>query len=297
MGGDVTAESELGKGSTFTVRLPARVTLADPSTVGDPGTPGGTGRNRTVLVIDDDPGARELMTRLLAKEGFHVLTAPDGEEGLRLARQVRPDLITLDVVMPRVDGWSVMTALKSDPDLADIPIVLLTVCDNHNLGFAMGAAEYLTKPIDRGRLSAVLKKYRDRCRKCSALVVEDDEVTRRMLRDMLEQEGWSVAEAGDGRSALASMAREPRADLARPDHVGDGRLRVRRDVARERVVADRPGRRRHIQGHRSGGPVEAQRRGEEDPVEGGIQPRGAAPRGAAGRGYVRGTLQAWEPGP
>ena len=99
-----------------------------------------------------------------------------------------------------------MTALKSDPDLADIPIVMLTVSDDRNLGFAMGAAEYLTKPIDRGRLSAVLKKYRDRCRKCSALVVEDDEVTRRMLRDMLEQEGWSVAEAGDGRSALAAMA-------------------------------------------------------------------------------------------
>jgi PAS domain S-box-containing protein len=207
MGGELIAESEPGKGSTFTVRLPARVGPADSSRSDVPVRQAGADHAQTILVIDDDPTVRGLMTRLLSREGFCVVTAADGEEGLRLARQSPPDLITLDIMMPRVDGWDVMATLKSDPVLADIPIFLVTVDDNRNLGFAMGAAEYLTKPIDRGRLSTVLKKYRNPCRKCSALVVEDDEATRRMIRHVLEQEGWSVTEAEDGRSALASMAR------------------------------------------------------------------------------------------
>ena len=106
----------------------------------------------TVLVIDDEAAVRDLMQRFLTKEGFRVVTALGGEEGLRLARELRPDAITLDVMMPGMDGWAVLSALKADPDLADIPVIMLTIVDDKNLGYALGASDYLTKPIDRERL-------------------------------------------------------------------------------------------------------------------------------------------------
>ena len=114
----------------------------------------------TALVIDDDPVVRDLMQSFLGKEGYRVLAAANGEEGLRLARELRPDAITLDVMMPGLDGWSVLTALKADPDLADTPVILLTITDNKSMGYALGASEYLTKPIERDRLLAMLEKYR-----------------------------------------------------------------------------------------------------------------------------------------
>jgi adenylate cyclase len=147
---------------------------------------------------------------LLAKEGFQVVTASDGDEGLMQAQQVLPDLITLDVMMPGLDGWSLLAALKAEPALADIPVIMLTIADDRNKGFALGASEYLTKPLDRRRLAAILRKYRGRGVCCSALVAEDDEATRRMLRETLEEEGWDVVEARDGREALeAAAARRP----------------------------------------------------------------------------------------
>ncbi|HEX9921200.1 MAG TPA: response regulator, partial [Anaerolineae bacterium] len=141
----------------------------------------------------------------LNKEGFRVETAPTGEAGLQRAREIRPSAITLDVMMPGMDGWAVLTALKAEPDLADIPVVMLTILDNKDIGYALGASDYLTKPIDRGRLVAILRKY---CYlgACSVLIVEDDQVTREMIRRMLEKEGWSVAEAENGRVALERLA-------------------------------------------------------------------------------------------
>ena len=110
--------------------------------------------------MDDDPAIRDLLSRFLRAEGFGVLVASSGEEGLRLARQVHPALVTLDVLMPGMDGWAVLGALKSDPATADIPVVLLTILDDRDLGFALGATDYLTKPVDRERVASVLKKYR-----------------------------------------------------------------------------------------------------------------------------------------
>jgi CheY-like chemotaxis protein len=134
-----------------------------------------------------------------------VQLAPSGEEGLSRARELRPAAITLDVMMPGMDGWAVLTALKSDPDLADIPVIMLTMVDEKNLGYALGASDYLTKPIERSRLITVLNKYRCDRPKCSVLLVEDDAMTREMMRRILEKEGWQVAEAENGRIALEQV--------------------------------------------------------------------------------------------
>jgi PAS domain S-box-containing protein len=241
MGGEITVASTPGKGTAFTVRLPVEV--RDPAEVApavvavEP-----AGRAGTVLVIDDDPASRQLVARMLTKDGFRVVEASNGEEGLRLARAEHPDVITLDVLMPGLDGWGVLTALKDDPALAAIPVVMLTITDQQNLGFALGAAEYLIKPIERARLSAVLSRYR-RGPGAGVLIVEDDADTRAMLRRSLEKEGWSVSEAENGRVGLERVASvEPALvllDLMMPEMDGFeflDQLRLRPGTAPDVVV-------------------------------------------------------------
>jgi PAS domain S-box-containing protein len=162
LGGDITVTSAPGAGSTFTVRVPATVAerRAEAAPRAETAPAGGPGLAGTVLVVDDDPASRGLLTRYLVKEGFRVVEAADGAAALRRAAESRPHVITLDVLMPGMDGWAVLTALKADPALADIPVVMLSVVDEKRVGFALGASEFLTKPIERERLVAVLKKYR-----------------------------------------------------------------------------------------------------------------------------------------
>jgi GAF domain-containing protein/CheY-like chemotaxis protein len=203
MGGDVTVASESGRGSTFTIRLPAQVAEA----AEEPAAPAPLAGHLppgvdTVLVIDDEAAVRDLMQRFLSKEGFRVVAAASGEEGLRWARELRPDAITLDVMMPGMDGWAVLSALKADPAVADIPVIMLTIVDDRNLGYALGASDYLTKPIDRERLVTVLKQHR---RDRPVLVVDDDAEVRQLLRRMLELEGFAVVEAENGRVALERL--------------------------------------------------------------------------------------------
>jgi CheY-like chemotaxis protein len=165
-----------------------------------------TAAGHRVLVIDDEETVRDLMRRFLGREGFEVVTARDGAEGLALARDLRPMLITLDVLMPGLDGWSVLENLKADPDLADIPVVMLTILDEKNKGFALGATDFLTKPVDRERLRSVIARYGGQKAERRALVVDDDPDTRVWLRRMLREEGWTVLEAANGREALARLA-------------------------------------------------------------------------------------------
>src|SRR5437870_2966081 len=197
MGGDIRVESDMGRGTTFTIILPARVVdpksepapAVEPSETSYPELPAGAS---VVLVIDDDLQVHDLLRRSLAKEGFRVEAASSGEESLRMARQCRPEAITLDVMMPGMDGWAVLAALKADPHLADIPVVMLTIVDDQNMGYSLGAAEYLAKPIDRDRLAAVLKKYAGEGKTRSALVVDDEADACDVLRRQLESDGWFV---------------------------------------------------------------------------------------------------------
>lgn len=162
MGGDIEVASEIGKGSTFTLRLPAKVreTGAESNLTTEPGkqiSPRPT--KKSVLVIDDDPAARDLLNRFLSKEGFLVTTASSGEEGLKIAKEIQPSAIVLDVIMPGMDGWAVLEALKSDSGLSEIPVIVSTIVDDEGIGFALGASDYLSKPIDREKLVLILKKY------------------------------------------------------------------------------------------------------------------------------------------
>ncbi|MCL4818816.1 MAG: response regulator [Vicinamibacteria bacterium] len=227
MGGDITVTSDYGHGSCFTVRVPRVVhdkkaplpppppnaaadhahaqasPAAAPTAIAAAAT-GSGGAVARVLVIDDDPNAADLMIRGLGKEGFEVVHAPNGEEGLRLARELKPDVITLDVLMPGMDGWAVLKSLKSDDAVAHIPVIMITMVDDQEMGHALGAADFLPKPIDRDRLAALLRRYKHEG--AQLLVVEDDAATRELVRRTLEADGWSVAEAENGRVALERVA-------------------------------------------------------------------------------------------
>jgi len=219
-------ESAVGQGTAFTVRLPARVGAIAEQAVVPAGEvpvarsiPGGT-----VLVVDDDAAARDLLENFFRKEGFAVASAASGPEGIRLARELRPAVITLDVMMPGMDGWAVLTQLKAEPALADIPVIMVTIADERNLGFALGATDYLTKPVDRERLAALARKYRRAGTGKPVLVVEDDAITRAVLRRALERDGWEVEEAENGRLGLEAVARRRPAlillDLMMPEMDG-----------------------------------------------------------------------------
>ncbi|HXV42522.1 MAG TPA: response regulator, partial [Anaerolineae bacterium] len=216
MGGNITVASEPGQGSTFTIQLPAEYQppAIEPATAlpAGSGLLSGNNGHSTILVIDDDPAVCDLMRRFFNKEGFRVESAVGGEEGLRLAREIQPDVITLDVMMPGMDGWAVLTALKAEAKLADIPVIMVTMINDKSMGYALGASDYMTKPIDRERLLAMVKKYRptptdqsDAARPL-ILTVEDDPAMREMLRRTLEKEGWVVREAENGQVGLAQVA-------------------------------------------------------------------------------------------
>jgi DNA-binding response OmpR family regulator len=192
------------------VMLPAQVEpitpRGGPESAATPVPSPASGPLGTVLVIEDDPDAQNLIERHLTREGFAVQKACEGKRGLELARQLKPDVITLDVMMPGTDGWTVLSALKADAATASIPVLMLTIVDDKQMGFALGAVDYFVKPIDWERLSTALKRYAGRAQPGQALVVEDDAQTRELLVRMLHKEGWQTVEAENGRIALERLA-------------------------------------------------------------------------------------------
>jgi signal transduction histidine kinase/CheY-like chemotaxis protein len=216
MGGDVTVASEAGKGSVFTVRLPGGAapdaSRALPVTTADDDDAASGAQPGCILVIDDDVTARELIRDQLVAEGFSVAMAGGGLEGLKLAKELQPIAITLDVMMPDLDGWSVLAALRQDPRLAEIPVIMVTILDEHRRGMALGAAGYLTKPIERDRLNLMVSRFRTQAQRTRILLVEDDAMQRERVRGWLEGQKWAMREAANGREALARL-REEKPDL------------------------------------------------------------------------------------
>ncbi|MGB8630300.1 MAG: response regulator, partial [Xanthobacteraceae bacterium] len=213
MGGTIKVESNVGVGTTFSMRLPVdrvdRTGVAGATAVPTAATKAEhvrPARTNRVLVIDDDPTVRDLMRRYLSREGFDVVTAAGGREGLEFARELHPSVVTLDIFMPDLDGWSVLQVLKQDGDLRRIPVILMTISDEKQKGITLGASGYLTKPVDRAQLAQLLDRFKTTAPR--ALVVEDNLTDREMMRRLLVGEGWAVTAAGNGREALDRLKSE-----------------------------------------------------------------------------------------
>jgi len=232
LGGDIEVESEFGSGSTFTCWLPAAP--GTPKQAGDPTIPlqeaglehdfDASPEQVSILLIDDEPFNEQLMQRYLAKEGWSFAYADNGAKGLAMAKKLRPKVICLDILMPGMDGWNVLSQLKNDPELADIPVVIWSMISDRQLGYTLGAAEFLMKPVQRDQLIAVMDKYVVSRTEHKVLVIEDDSSASDLVARLLRKEGYIVIQASNGAIALACMAKETPAlillDLMMPEMDG-----------------------------------------------------------------------------
>ena len=212
MGGSVSVESTVGKGSTFQLRVPKHVKeLADtveeaiqtsePAQAWDDAKPG----SKKVLVIDDDKNVHELVKRNFGDE-FSMMFAENGDQGIKLLREHRPDAILLDIQMPGRDGWSVLSEIKNDPTLRDLPVIIISMLEDDRQAEALGAAAHMTKPIDRQLLlDQIHSLYGDNTQGLSALVIDDDPEARDLVSRLLEKDGFSVTFAENGQQGLDKL--------------------------------------------------------------------------------------------
>jgi PAS domain S-box-containing protein len=217
MGGEIEVTSTAGTGTTFTIRLPDPVQPlpAEPASQNGHQQPNisttlsaSVAGASTILTIDDDANARDLMQRFLIRSGYNAIAAASGAEGLRLAKAHLPAAILLDVKMPDLDGWGVLSRLKSDPDLANIPVMMVTIEGDRALSTTLGAVDYLVKPVDYDRLMTLLEPYQTNSAPTSVMVVEDNPENREMICRQLTKAGWRVLPAQHGIEALALMQTE-----------------------------------------------------------------------------------------
>jgi len=207
LGGSIDVISKPGGGSVFTITLPEGGKSEKPVAAADhkPAV-SGSAAGRKILIVDDDPAVHDVLRITLSKEGYRLLHAYDGTEALDLVREHHPDVITLDVMMPRVDGWSVLSELKSDPKLARIPVIMLTIVDERTMGYSLGASEYMTKPVDRTRLVELVRRFTAQAQEDIVLVVDDDADVRAIVKVTVEKTGLKTAEAVNGQAALDWLA-------------------------------------------------------------------------------------------
>ncbi len=217
MGGDVVVNSELGKGTTFTATFLADFIGASDSVKNLNQQTGSLIENvvsienssgKTVLIIDDDPTVSELMKRQLLKEGYKVVIAPNGKEGIRLARDLNPDVITLDILMPEMDGWSVLRTLKADPKVANIPVIMASILDEKNKGFSLGAADFLSKPVQKEYLMKSIRNLIGDRENLKICLIEDDDSLRFTIREILEKQNVKIIEAENGHVGMSLLEKE-----------------------------------------------------------------------------------------
>ena len=211
MGGDVVVNSELGKGTTFTATFLADFIGASESLKNLQQKTGSLIENvitlenntgKTILIIDDDPTVSELMKRQLLKEGYKVVIAPNGKEGISLARDLKPDVITLDILMPEMDGWSVLRTLKADSEVCNIPVIMASILDEKNKGFSLGAADFLSKPIQKEYLMKAIRNLIGDKENLKICLIEDDESLRFTVKEILEKQNVQIMEAENGKVGM-----------------------------------------------------------------------------------------------
>ena len=211
LGGEIIVESEPGKGSSFSLNLPAqsdaKASFGDTDFKNDSAEKESPSQ-KLIVSIDDDPEVLRLLRDSLQDSGFKVIGALNGDEGISLAKQLKPFAITLDVLMPHRDGWSVLQALKSDPETGSIPVIIVSIMENKALGFSLGVSDYILKPFDRKDLIERFHRL-ELVRNKKVLVVDDDEGINHLLQTLLKHDGYQVSCAFDGENALKQIERDP----------------------------------------------------------------------------------------